>query len=309
MSQEFTVGWLSLDSTHMNLSQSDFPTNAEVTDDDSGSLYAEAQALTGFAPVGSGTTSAIKSLLSNIGVSGQCVQSGASIEVADIIQRALGNCDNPLSGTPHFRHRVTRGLILPDTLTMSRNQDAKLSFSLHTFTDNSGNAPVAETDGVAAVTPIVSERYRLAVSKIAGVQFPEIEEVNLTFNIEITPKEPKLATISPLTAGVLTVRPVYLLRGRDLTRVKAGLIELGANGATHANTIFQLARIESAASFYAPGTSNHITATSYGVAVPANLASGSARSRSTNEIRLEAGFDGTNAPIVFTYDTTYNTNP
>jgi len=265
--------------------------------------------VTGLAPVASGTTSSLKTLLSALGLTGQCVQSGATVEVADVIERALGDCDNPLGGTPHYRKRVTRGLIIPDTLTMPRNTDASATFQLHTFTDSSGNSPVAITDGVAAPAGVVSERYRLAISKIGNVQYPEIENILLTHNVELTPKEPKLATTTPETAGVLTVRPQFVLHGRDLTRVKTGLQELAGNGATHANTLIQLARIESGASFFAPGTSNHITMSAFGVSIPTNLGTGSGRGRVTNEIRLNCGFDGTNAPIVFTFDTTYNTNP
>jgi len=83
MSDQYTVGWLGLDSLFMKLTQTDFPTNEEITDDDSGGLYAEAMALTGLAPVNTGTTTAIKSLLSTIGITGQCVQSGATVQLAD----------------------------------------------------------------------------------------------------------------------------------------------------------------------------------------------------------------------------------
>lgn len=312
---EYTTGWLELNdgvNDHaMNLSQLDYNTNQEITDDGSGTLYAETLSMTGFAPEASGTTAAIKQLLSNIGIGGTCILTGGSLEIADVISRRLDDCDTVLGATPHFQHRCTKGLILPVTLSADRNSDATLSFVLHTFTDSAGNAPVAETDGVAApVAPdLVNERYRLGVCEIGGVTFDEIENVTINFNVTITPKEPGLAQVTPETAGVITIRPDILLRGRDLSKVKAGLIELGANTAIHTDTVFQLVQLKDASTFYLPAELKHIAITSYGVAVPSNLSTGSAGARATNEIRLAAGFDGTNAPLVPTYDVAYTPTP
>lgn len=308
MSSEYIVGWLSFDSTHMNLTNLDFPTNAEITDDESGSVYAEALALTGFAPVANVTTKAIKSMLDSAGLSGQCIKSGGTITQCDVIERRIGNCDSPLTATPHYRKRMNKALLRLGTLSASRTADATITAIVDAFSDG-GGSPVAITDGVAQPTPIVSERYRLAVSKIAGVQFPQIENISLAFNVTALPKEPQLASVYPETGGVATILPELTLTGKDLSRVQAGLMELAANGATHANTVLQLKRIESGASFYGSGENQHISITLAGLAVPQNLASGSGRSRATNSIVLRADYDGVNAPAVFATSAVLNDNP
>ena len=285
--------------TSFKVTTGELPTGAEVTGDDAGALYETSLSLTGFAPVCSFTTKAINSLLGFCGIGGQCVGSGFPVTQFDAFNRKLDDCDAPLSGTPHMRHRVVKGLLRLGTLTADRNVDATLSATLDAFSDGT-NAPVAETDGVALPTTFASERYRLGICKIANVQFPEVEGVAIAYNAEIDTKEPALGSIWPESAGVITVRPAITFRGRDLSRVKATLIELGANGATHANTVVQLARLESGASYYDFASSNHLSITAAGLAVPTSLFSGSAGSRSTNEITLTGHHDGTNVPILHT---------
>lgn len=312
MSAEFTVGWLSLNSgatKHVKLSQIDEPTNAEVTDDGSGTIYAESLALTGWAPVLNYTTGAIGTMLSQFGLNGQCIGSDKTITSADGIFRKLGTCDVPLGGSPHLRHRIVKGLGILNALSASRNQDANITGSIHSLSDG-GGAPVAVTDGVAQVTPVVDERYRLAISKIAAVQFPEIDNINIGFNIELSPKDPAMTgVISPSDVGVISIRPVVELQGKDLTRVKSSLIELRANGVTHLNTTFQLARLENSSSYYDFAENEHIEITAAGLAVPTNLGSASARSRANNTIQLTTAFDGSNAPLIITVGTSISATP
>lgn len=307
---EYTIGAVELfDSvptgTAINVTDGDFPTEAEVSDDGAGELYATGLSLTNFSPVASWTTKNIAALLGFVGLNGQCVGSSQDVTQVDVFSRKLETCKNPLDATPHLRHRVTTGLLRLGSLSMPRGGDATISAMLDTFTDGT-NAPVAETDGVALPTSIVSTRFTLGRSKIAGVVFTEIDSIDLSFNVGISDKSPGLGAIWADSAGVLTVRPVLTLRGRDLSRVKDTLIKLGANAASHANTTIQLIKRSTATSFVSFAASEHIAITLAGLAVPANLANSSTGNRSTNEIRLPAAFDGTNAPVLINAATTYN---
>src|SRR5690606_4215397 len=310
---EYTIGAMSLtddsaQTIHFNLTNVGFPTNAEVTDDEAGDLYSSSQSLVNFSPVATITTKNIATILDNIGLNGQCVGADKTITVADILSRRLETCKSPLTATPHIRDRVTTGLLRLGSLSASRGVDATITAMLDTFTDGN-NAPVARTVGVAQVTPIISTRFTLGLCKIAGVGFSEIEDVTLDFNVSITDKSPALGSVWADSAGVLTVRPVLTLRGRDLSRVATSLIELGANAATHANTLIQLIKRQNAASFVDFGTQEHIALTIAGLAVPEMLTSASANGRATNAIRLPAYFDGTNAPVVFDTTSVYDDTP
>lgn len=309
---QYSVGWLSLisgSSKHFKLAQANLVSNLEVTNDGSGTIFPEQLAVTRWEPVLTGQVGAIATMLGQVGLSGACIGSGKTITSANLISRKLGTCDDPLSGTPNFQHSFAKALIHLTELSAARNQDATLGFQLHALSA-SGNAPVAVTDGVAAPTPLVNERFRLAISKIAGVQFPEIQEIRIGFGISLTPKEPGLAgQIAPEDVGVLTIAPVLDLTGIDLTRVKATLMELSGNGATHVNTTIQLAKLTENGDFDDFANSSHITATMYGMAIPDEYMSGSAGQRATNRIQLVGSYDGTNAPIVFATGDTLSATP
>lgn len=290
----------------MNLTSLDLSSGAEASDDGAGELYATGQSLTGFAPVASFTTKNLAALLGLVGLNGQCIgQSGEALTQADIYSRKLETCKSALGATPHMRHRVTTGLLRLGTLSMPRGGDATLSAMLDTFTDGT-NAPVGETDGVALPTGIISTRYTLGLSEIAGVLFQEIDSIELAFNVGISDKSPRLGAIWPDSAGVLTVRPVLTLRGRDLSRVKSTLIKLGANQALHTNTTIQLIKRATGTSFVPFPTAEHIAITLAGLVVPETLVSSSAGGRATNEIVLAAAFDGTNAPVLINTAIAYN---
>lgn len=282
--------------THVKLTSVGIPTNSEASGDGSGGLYEESLSLTGFAPVVNWTSKAISQFLDFIPIDGQCVGSAYAVTLVNIILRKLETCEAALGATPHMRYAVADGLLRLGSLTAERNADATISGILDTFTDGT-NAPVAETDGVAMPTPLVTERYRLGLCKIAGIVFPDIEGISIEYNVSISEKTPAFGLIWPAQAGVLTVRPVLVLRGKDLSKVKTGLIELGATTALHADSLIQLIKLLDAGSYETFASSVHISMTIDGMALPDDLASSSG-GRAANEIRIPLKHDGTNLPIV-----------
>lgn len=310
---QYTNGALTLTDSvpadvHVKVTNVDMSANAEVTGDDSGSLYEETLSLTGFAPVANFTSKAIATILGLIGLDGECVSDAHDITVVDIINRKLETCEAALGGTPHMRYRIDTGILRLATLDMPRNQDATISVTLDAFTDGT-NAPVAETDGVAMVTPLVNERFRLGLCKVAGVQFPDNAGMSIEYNVGLTDKTPAFGSIWADSAGVVTVRPVLVMRGRDLAKVKSGLIELGATAAAHADTTIQLIKLLDSGSFQPLANAVHIKFTVAGLAVPESIFSSSAGGNATNEIRIPLMHDGTNAPIVNDLAIAYDTTP
>lgn len=311
---EYTVGCLSVVetgpvTTHLGLTNISFPTNAEVSGNDSGSLYEEFQAVTGFAPVANGTTKCISELLGMIGLNGTCVGAIHPVTQVDVISRKLETCQAALGATPHMRDRVTAGLLRLGTLNADRAQDATLSFTLDCLTPDGTNAPVARTDGVAMPTPIVAERFTLGLCAIGGVTFPDVEGVSIEYNVATSEKLPALGAIWPDSIGVLTVRPVIVLRGRNLSKVTAALLAFTATQATHANTTIQLIRRLSAGAFHPFGNAVHIEITAAGLIVPDDLVNASANQKATHTIRIPCHYDGTNAPLLTVLNSTYDTTP
>lgn len=310
---EYTTGCLTVVetgpvTTHLGLTQYDLASNAEVSGNDSGSLYEEFQAVTGFSPVATFTTKALSELISMIGLNGQCVGATKAITQVDLITRKIETCQTALGATPHIRDRVTTGLLRLGTLSAARGQDATLTGILDTLTDGT-NAPLARTDGVAMPTPIVAERFTLGLPAIAGVTYPDIDNVSIEFNVGVTENTPALGAIWRDTIGVLTVKPVLTITGRDVSKITTALMAFTANEATHANTTIQLIRRLNAGAFVAFATTTHIEITAAGLVVPEMLVSASANNRASTTLRIPCHFDGTNAPILFQLASAYDTTP
>jgi hypothetical protein len=314
MGNQHTIGCLSIfdavaAATHLGLTSVDFPTNVEVSGNDSGSLYEDFQCVTKVNPVATATSKAISQILGFIGISGQCVGAGFDVTKVDVISRRLENCQSALGDTPHIRDRVDLGLLRLGTLTADRGADATITTVLNTLTDGT-NAPVARTDGVAMPTPIIAERFTLGLPAIGGVTYPEVDGISLDFQVSITDESPSLGSIWVDNIGVLTVRPVLTLRGRDLSNITNALIAAGADACAHGNTVLQLIRRQESGSFVNFATSAHIAITLAGLVVPENLVSASANQKATTSLRLAAALDDSgNAPVLIDLNSTYDTTP
>lgn len=305
MAGESTVGWAKINfvasDTTVKLSNLDFPSNADISDDGSGTLHAEGLALTRQDLVASCTTAALETIFDNIPLLGQCVKAAATIEAVDLISRKTSTCDAVNGATPHDQRKVAKGLLRLESLNLPRNSDATVTFLLDCFS-NAGAAPWARSE-VATPTGVVTERFRLYNCEIAGVQFTEIESVNIAYNVGISEKDPALGQVWAETAGVRNIRPVLTLQGRDLGKIIPTVIELLGNAATHANTTIQMIKLQDSGTFHPIASLEHIKFTIHGMVVPSSIVNASSGARATNELTLLAAFDGTNNPIVPTTDT------
>lgn len=308
---QYTIGSFSFYDSNpteeaIRISSANIPTNAEISTDDSGELYDQAHSLVRFGPEIAVSSKAIDKVIDYIGIDGQCVGAAENVTLCDLITRRIKTCKDTFASNSHMRHRVSTGLLVLNSITANRNEDAQISFTLHTFTDGT-NAPVAETDGVALPTTVVGSRFRLGQCSIGGVEVPDIESVDISFNVALTEKEPALGAIWPESAGVLTVKPEITIRGRDMAKIKTAVFPLGAKATTHANTKIQLIKLSNSGSFVSFVTAEHFLITAAGMLVPDTLVNASSGGRATNELRLRTVDDGTNAPIVMAlaaYDTT-----
>jgi hypothetical protein len=311
--KEYTIGCLSLYNisdvaTHIGLQQFDLAANVEASDDGSGSLYAEHMSVTGVSPVASFTTKCLASLLGFVGINGQCVGTGLAVTKVDGITRRMENCDEALGGSPHIRDRVSKGLLRLGSLNAARGQDATITGMVDALSDGT-NAPVVRTDGVALPTGVVSQRFTLGKCAFANTTFDNLEQVGIEFNVQTDEKLPAEAMLWPETIGVLTVRPVIVFGARDVSKITNTLLAAGASAATHANSIIQLVKRQSAGSFVAAATEEHIRFTLAGLMIPENIASAAAQAKATGSLRIPCHYDGTNAPVTVDVTAAYDSTP
>lgn len=309
MGKEYTVGPVSLTTsgpteTAYAVDSASWTSNAEYSDNNSGSIYAEGQAITRVSPVGNLSTRALASWFDAVGLNGQCIGSGQTVTQLNQYWRNMLNCQS--GAAVHLTDYVTAGLIRLGTLSASRGEDATLSLIVDALTDGT-NAPVRrDNSSVTLPTTIVSQRFTLGLVTIAGTDYDEIDSVSLDFGVQTTPKLPKAGQIWPQSLGVSVVRPVLTITGRDANAITTALMQAGAEAATHANSVVRLKKRSSPGAFVADGTSEHIEITLAGLHIPTEYLNAAANSLGTETAILAASYDGTNAPAVIDTTATYS---
>lgn len=313
MGNQYTLGCLTLydgadAATHISASSISIDSGVEVSGNESGSFYEEFQSVIRFDPMVNMTSKCIRELLSWVGLNGQCVGPDFDITRVDAITRRIADCQTALGATPHIRDRFDNGLLTLGSLGVDRQGDAALTLNFDAITDGT-NAPITRTDGVALPSPVVAERFAMGLPAIGGVTYPDTENWSLEFGITKTEKSPQLGSIYTDSIGVLTVRPTLTIRNRNIGKLTNTLLQAAAASTTHLDTKLQLIARKNAGAYEDFGDSVHIGITIAGLLTPQNILSAASNQRATNELRISASYDGTNAPVLFDLASTYDISP
>lgn len=313
MGKQYKLGCFSLfdgasAATHISASSVSIESGIEVSGNESGSFYEEFQSVIRYDPTVNITSKCVRELIGWIGLNGQCVGPSFDITKLDVLTQRIADCQNPLGGTPHIRDRFDNGLLTLGSLSSDRQGDAALTVMLDAITDGI-NAPIARTDGVALPTPIVAQRFALGLPAFGGVTFPDTQNWSLEFGLTKTEKSPSLGSIYTDSIGVLSVRPILSITNNDISKLTDALLDVAATSATHLDTKLQLIARKNAGAYEDFGDAVHVGITIAGLLTPENILSASANQRATNTLRIAASTDGTNAPILFDLNSTYDTTP
>lgn len=209
------------------------------------------------------------------------------------------------SGANHRKYNIKKGLIIPRTLTVDHDGDARIGYQFLPITDGT-NDPLVETDSVAVVVQADGERFAIGPMTIGSITIDQIQSFEIDFGINAN----LLAADSDLFAtfaGIATIQPSIAIRGIDPKLLAAAKIPRVGQVGTHANTSFYLRkRTEGGAGFVAKLTAEHIKFTAAGLAYVDNAMSGSGGDPAESSLIMPLRYDGTNDPI--TVDTT-STHP
>lgn len=209
------------------------------------------------------------------------------------------------SGSAHRKYNIRKGLIVPRTLSVAHDGDARITYHFLPITDGT-NDPLIETDSVPVVVQADDERFAIGPMTIGSITIDHIQSFEIDFGLDIN----LLAADSDLFAtfaGIATIQPSITIRGIDAKLLAAAKIPRVGQIGTHANTTFHLRkRTEGGAGFVSAGTPEHIKFTAAGLAYVDNAMSGSGGDPAESSLIMPLRYDGTNDPI--TVDTT-STHP
>jgi len=261
----------------------------------SGNLYPEYPFLRSQKPVANISTVQVARALDNCGLTGTSITDLAAGLKFYLAKHADGSTRT--AGAAHNKYTMTRGLIVPTTLTCDHQGDATLSFDVVIAYDGS-NAPIVLAVNTALPTSQTDDqRFTLGPMTIGGVLFTQIQTFTLTFGVEAV-SEGADSDLWDRYTHIRTIKPSISLTGSNPNWLAAAAIPLTGLIATHANTAMYLRKWDLGSTFVANGTAEHIKITAAGVAVIDSALNVSGDGNSSTTFTMPLYYDGTNAPLV-----------
>ena len=271
--------------------------NTEVTAGDPNPRYGEVGSVI---PAASFTTLDLKTLLTAIGTTGECLigLTDLGFKMWALKRKACGAIDT--SGTPgvHSSFCIPNGLIVPVTLSASHGSRASLSAQVFSYWDGT-NDPLIPAHSLAAPSatfPDDVNGYHLGTVAVAGYTLTKKTSVTINYGISITPQseDGDIYSRSLLRASV---KPTVSITCYDVGAFKtSGALKLQGDHATHANTSIVLRKKVLGEGSYASGA-NHIEYTIDGVARITEIG-GSGHGPHAVQVEIDGLSDGTNAMLV-----------
>jgi len=274
---------------------------AEVT---AGNVSPTHVALVGRKLLQSAATYDLPGFLDSVGVSGLCITGATNFGARAFLQKFDGCGTGASSG--HRSFTFANGIIVPKTLTVEHQGDAKLTFELHVLGDGGTNDPVILSD--AATLPTITQtpnRWTLGPITLGGLSFAEYTGLEIDFGNDIQVKG-VASNIDATHVEVRTHSPKIKIKGIDPVWFSSSKIPIGGLVAANAtDKIFLRKRTQTGINFAANGTSGHIKIVPAGLAAIGKAGGAEMQRVSETEIMITCAKDASaNNPIVITTATT-----
>lgn len=283
------------------------PTNTEhKTERTSGALYPQHTAIVG---------QNVRAMFQSVSVAKCWTQIGlAGLNLADLADATFPGLSifgykhsqggGRAGALAHRKYNFQNGLVFPTRISTDHQGDATISYDVLPTYDGSNN-PVVISSGVSVPTAgDDDERYTIGKVVIGGQTLTGIKQLELDLG-QAGEQEGADSDLWPTHASMVSTSPVLTLRGIDPEWIDnlGGLTGLAA---THANTTVYLRKRSagSASGYVADGTAEHIKITLDGLAFHEEAYSGDPNSPVGSSLLVPCRYDGTNAPVVVTLNST-----
>lgn len=260
----------------------------------SGNVYPNCLFLSDMRPVGSIVTQNILTAFTVMGVEGVPITSDGD-EFGCVLYAQRLDKFGKRGATGHKAYRVNKGLVIPRTLTASRDSSS-LSFDVIAVED-AGADPVIIVEGVTLPTlPITENHYVLDKVVVAGVTLGGPTDISLDFGVNVD-IDKSGGRIFPNWAHKATITPRMTINGFDVDWIRPNATPIDKFGgpATVANTAIYLKKRECGATFYADNANEHLKLTMIGRVQPQSTLGGDPKVNAS--LQLVGHHDGTNFPI------------
>lgn len=275
---------------------------AEVT---AGNVSPTHVALVGRKVMHNASTYDLPGFLDAVGVSGLCIVAATTFWGARAFLQKFDDCGVAAS-TGHRSFTYASGLLVPKTLSVEHQGDAKLTFDLHVLGDGGTNDPVILSD--AATLPTITQtpgRWTLGPITLGGLTFTEYTGLEIDFGNDVQVKGVE-SDLDATHVEVRTHSPKIKITGIDPTWFASAKIPIGGIVAANAtDKIFLRKRTQTAISFAANGTSGHIKIVPAGLGAIGKAGGAEMQRVSETEIQIVCAKDASaNNPLIVTTATT-----
>jgi hypothetical protein len=272
----------------------------------SGEVYARFGALYAQKPAAEFSTLDLKNGLAACGITGTAMTSAAPLILYGQKQLEGGS---RMSGSNHRLWTMNEGILIPRRIVVEHQGDAAIDYEA-LITYDGTNDPIVITD-LAALPAAPLDDYRYTLGKFsltddaaASYSFTEKLRLELDFGISAETHGAD-SDLWDTNARIVEVMPSLTISGKDLEWFKSTMVPLVGRTVRHNGTEIILQRRQNRQTFYSNVQAQHLKLTIAGQAVIEQVASASGNGVDETSLRIPLQFDGTNAPVVITADSTY----
>lgn len=265
----------------------------------SGDPHARHQSITERKPVATWESYALRSWLSAVGLSGSEIDeltSGLKLYLKKVEHGGMR-----AAGSNHLKYTITSGIILPRRLTVRHRQAGTISYDALVTWDGT-KAVIQKAEDVSLPgTMTDDERYTLGPVSFDSDSYVGIKEFDIDFGLTES-LEGADSNVEDTEAAIADVKPEITLRGINPKWFGASYVPLEGLALGHATATIYLRRYKKGGEIWANDQAKHIKMTIAGLAFLDDIFSADHNRPSETALRIPLEYDGTNAQIVFAFD-------
>ena len=272
-------------------------------------MYSQIEAISAQRPEITFGTKTIETIVDETGLLGYNLEDGVNVGMA-LYAKKRDSAGSYVAGSTHRRYVISEGLLIPTTLEAAFGEDAVINYRAIALYDGS-NDPIQIEETVAAVSPstaVFTEAFTLHSVKMGGVVLNQATRVSIDFGIDVVVDMGATADLDeliwPTSAAIRAIEPTITIEGIDAEWFKSSNVPLAGVNAGHSNSWVRLAKRADKSTFLAANASEHIVFTVHGLTFVETPFSASGKESATCTVSAKCQWDGTNAPIKVTTDST-----
>lgn len=285
-----------------SVTQVNVPVDNEILKDQTGgTAYVEQVSVVGQKPKATFNSYDLPKVINAFGLTGRLLTEGASKPGFAIYQAKYGN-GGVVSGSNHRRLRFPLSHNRINRISVSHRQDAQCECESVALWDGTNNPLLIEGTQALPSLPASSGRWTINSVVVESIEIACNIQVDIDFGISVDPFGCD-SDVWDTHFHVNQIAPMVNITSLDPENFAALKVPLAGLVGTQVNSkILLRKRTPNKGTFVADATEEHISINFAGIILPIDVHSASGNQKAQSTFRIEAIWDGTNAPFVF--DTT-----